>query len=85
MLWGYRQMIGEKGIAAATSPSILLEVRGSYHWQPVCTRSTSRRKLGSKETTIKAKPKNPKPVARFELGLLGKKSVALPLASAPTR
>ena len=41
--------------------------------------------MGSKETTIKAKPKNPKPVARFELGLLGKKSVALPLASAPTR
>ena len=36
--------------------------------------------MGSKETTIKVKPKKPKPVARFELGLLGKKSVALPLA-----
>ena len=30
MLWGYRQMIGEKGIAAATSPSVLPEV-SSYH------------------------------------------------------
>ena len=26
MLWGHRLMIGERGIAAATSPSILLEV-----------------------------------------------------------
>ena len=30
MLWGHRQMIGEKGIAAAASPPILPEI-SSYH------------------------------------------------------